>query len=743
MSKKPIALIAIATILTLTACSTTQRQYSLDIKLNPKEHHILGRTTITLDPKSLSKTNDEIVVYFELNAELKIQSITAENANLVSHEIESNDETKSDNPHDDITKTRLRHTVKLTNIGRNPRLIVNYQGNLNQDIASGEKRGQIHNFNVSAHIGQEGVYLTDRGGWYPRISLDHEDADDDRDPATELADYKLTVQPVKGFEYVASLERHRKLFNRKNLYWRSPFPTDGLALTAGPRIRKTRRINGTTVHVVLDKTKQQNADLLFNATNEYLDKYEPLIGPYPYKEFTILESFFSSGFAFPTFTQLGPAVISMGKNALRHGYLDHELLHSWWGNGLYVDPRDGNWCESLASYGGNYYGYILDGDQEGARKVRRDASHSLSNIPNGKDKPLNTYGQKDGAGRSIAYTKGAVIFDMLARDIGQQNFWNALKHLHKTRMGTHVNWTDLKNAFQQECGRDLTEFYDQWIENGGAPQFKLAAATYSQSTKTFTVTVKQTGKPFHVILPLRLDYENAQATITGVEMKSPEQSFNIPTNHAPTTVTLDPEYHVFRKVPPNQRIPTTATTKRGGKITVIRNESEMNDAYETVLKDFTKNAKDKTIKSPEEVTDEDLNERNVLILGHAVWNQRISDFLGMPMRFGSCFANSPTDSSESDDPFLAFGRNSFSIDGKTFAGSDYAILATVHHPTRTGGGITIYTGQSERSLANAGLLGFYGNSILVFKTKEGEERSEVVHRKDIESFEQIEVTQTP
>ena len=60
-----------------------------------------------------------------------------------------------------------------------------------------------------------------------------------------------------------------------------------------------------------------HAPRLLDAVAGYLDLYQPLIGPYPFRQFTIVENFFSSGFAFPGFTLLSSQVIQMGERGLR------------------------------------------------------------------------------------------------------------------------------------------------------------------------------------------------------------------------------------------------------------------------------------------------------------------------------------------------------------------------------------------------------------------------------------------
>ena len=43
----------------------------------------------------------------------------------------------------------------------------------------------------------------------------------------------------------------------------------------------------------------------------------------------------------------------------------HEILHNWWGNGVYVDWEEGNWCEGLTSYGADHAAKEEQGFTEG------------------------------------------------------------------------------------------------------------------------------------------------------------------------------------------------------------------------------------------------------------------------------------------------------------------------------------------------------------------------------------------
>ena len=136
-----------------------------------------------------------------------------------------------------------------------------------------------------------------------------------------------------------------------------------------------------TLHALLRPESAAHAPALLDAVASYLDLYQPLIGPYPFRQFTVVENFFSSGFAFPGFTLLSSQVIEMGERGLRPGYLDHELLHNWWGNGVLPSRESGHWAEALATYGANYMRPVLEGRSEQGRAQRRSVAEALSGDP--------------------------------------------------------------------------------------------------------------------------------------------------------------------------------------------------------------------------------------------------------------------------------------------------------------------------------------------------------------------------
>lgn len=704
---------------------------AVDLRLDPAAHTLDARASLELrrlEPPAGPER--KMLVELKLHPDLVLDSVETDDAMLLARKSRKGRASKRDK--DTVVPTT--HRLLLEGPGETIRLNLGYRGTLFQDVAAGEKEGEIHNFAVSAHIGTDGVYLDGDGYWYP-VLVQPEDAD----PASELTDYRLTADPVEGFELIAGLEREQDGADSR-LRWSSPFPLDGMVLLGGPLVRASRPHGEVRLHAVLAPGKEAVAQDILDATAEYLDRYVPLVGPYPFHEFTVLEAFFSSGFAFPTCTQIVGSQLSEHKQYRRHGYLDHELLHNWWGNGILVDREDGNWCEGLASYMGNYYGYVLDGDEAGARKERRNQSNFLSSLEPDEDKPLGTFGLEDGAGRGVGYMKAAAVFHMLERRIGADAMFAGLRLLTAERMGKFTNWEHLREAMERASGAVLGPFFEQWVRRGGAPLLSLESAAWQPGSEELRLSISQGPTDFALDVPVRLFYGERTVDMV-VSVDAPIDEVVVPCESAGlTAVELDPDYHVFRKLRPEEAMPTSSLTKRGEKLLIVVPAEKLSDPYQQVVDSFTravlldendapKKGHEVEVRKSAEVDAEDLAASSVLIIGDAVRASAVQRLLER--------THSP----------VTWTDAGFRIEDDAYEGPGHAVLMTVHHPDREKAGVTVYLGNSTAALANARVLSFYGNSLLVFESPVTEQApaadgggmppTKVVRRMDFEFHDRI------
>ncbi len=679
----------------------------IEVRMDPAAHRLVGRTVLDLvrtDGDALPAGQKPVSLELLLHPDLKITQLQTSGARG-----KYRGTVKTDPSDEDAEFAPRKHVVLLDNAVDSLTLFVEYQGELFQDVSAGEVLGEIHNVTMRAHIGEEGIYLAD-GYWYPKPV-----ADEGADPI--LGDYVLIADPVPGLELAASAQRDPVLSAQTGwLAWRTPYPVDGMVLVGGPHEIHQATHNHVAINLHLKPSQAAHVEGLIDAVRRNLDRYEPLIGPYPAEEFAIVDNFFSSGFAFPTFTLLSSDVINMGKRLqTRHGMLDHEILHCWWGNGVHVDPRDGNWCEALTSYATNYYGYVLDGDEENARRKRRNYAHFLGRLKPEDDKPLDTFDREDGCGRGVGYKKGAMVFHMLARKIGQENFWAAMRRMTEEYVGAYASWDDIRRVCEESAGLSLETFFRQWVRGNGAPGLSVESARYDSADQTLTLALSQGEPTFELEVPIHITHAGGSRDVV-VPLGTAFEEITVPLEIAPISVELDPDYHVFRKVPLEDIIPTTAGTRYGSSFACVLRAGEVQESYTSLQSIFQRSFEEnecitRTVGSIETGA---LAERCALILGDAVHDPYVAGFLSaieFPVRFT---------------------EEGFEFDGVTYADTGHAVLCTAAHPGVAGGGVTVLYANSDGAIPAARTVPMYDRSLVIFKNRRPVLRRDFEHRRIVQ-----------
>jgi hypothetical protein len=586
-----------------------------------------------------------------------------------------------------------------------PELAIRYRGVLRQDWAAGERPGEIHNFRVSAHIGTEGIYLSEEAAWYPRLArLDEDGPPEERRSGTGRTDFETRVRGVPGMLLVASGNRVDSARPREagaDETWRTPFPLHGLTIAGGPKSAHHLRAHGVDLYALLGEDSSAFGERLLEAAASYLALYQPLLGPYPFRELTIVENFFSSGFAYPGFTLLSSQVLQMGEGSLRPGYLDHELLHAWWGNGVLGEPDGAAWWEALTSYCANLMRPTLEGRPEETRAQRRSILEGLSQLSSKADRPLATFGLEDGASGFIGYQKGSLVFAQLARELGQETLWYALRTLAATRMGEPTSWRDLQVAFERASGRDLDEAFDLWVRGSGLPDLSPRSLAWDASNGTLRLTLGEPAQLAVSRLPLRLHHEGS---IVDVEVSVPAGATELVVRSAarPLRVEVDPDFETLRRIPEAVWMPAISGLRPPRHLRVLRGGAESAEAeklYDVVAAELQGRFEDAALVEESRIgaTPESTGPGHVLVLGDASALPWVSELLAtIDLRIDTA------------------GRR-FSFEGAVHTDPAAAVLACVRRPQEPGAQVCVYWGNSPAALARSHLLTFYGgDSLLVF-----------------------------
>ncbi len=359
--------------------------------------------------------------------------------------------------------------------------------------------------------------------------------------------------------------------------WDCPHPMEEVYLVAGPWKLHQRSQDGVMVQTF---TYAQTDSALYtrylDGTARYLKLYGGLIGPYPFEKFALVENFWQTGFGMPSFTLLGDRVIRL-PFILDTSY-GHEILHDWWGNGVFVKEEEGNWCEGLTVYGADYLYKVKEGARA-ARDYRLNCLTAYLDYVNaGKEIPLSRFrGRHDFATQAIGYSKSMMVIHQLRRRVGEERFWEALRAFYRRNLWRRASWSDLLASFHDVAGIDPAPFLRQWIERTGAPRISVSGVACVPESGGFRVSAtleqtlpdgSQSGEPFDVNAPVRLDWADRDST-WDVPLSTWKTAWSVRVDRPPVRLEVDPDFDMLRRIDRDEIPPTLSRVLGSDSVTVV------------------------------------------------------------------------------------------------------------------------------------------------------------------------------
>jgi aminopeptidase N len=339
--------------------------------------------------------------------------------------------------------------------------------------------------------------------------------------------------------------------------WDSPEPQQEVLLVAGAWTEHGRDAAPVSLHVFLREDDPALAERYLAAGARYLGMYDRLLGPYPYPKFAVVENSWETGYGMPSFTLLGPRVLRLP--FIVDTSYPHEILHDWWGNGVYVDPRGGNWCEGLTAYLADHL--LAEQAGRGADYRRTALQRYADYVGEHRDFAVREFrARHDPQTEAIGYDKVLMVFHMLRARVGDERFVGALRALYREQRFREASFADVARVMGAAAGEDLAPFFAQWIDRPGAPALRVESAQVVARGDGRAVELAlaqvQGGAPFAIDVPVYLTLPStAEAVRRTVRMTEARQRFTIPVDDAPVRLDVDPELDVFRRVDPAELPP--------------------------------------------------------------------------------------------------------------------------------------------------------------------------------------------
>jgi hypothetical protein len=416
-------------------------------------------------------------------------------------------------------------------------------------------------FGVTATISEKGSFLLAGAGWYPEL-------------VNSSASYRVTVTAPSGLIAVtAGRSLGHRIKNGKTVSdWEVNYPVEGLSLSVARYVVEEKSVGDVTVATYLLPQNRHLAAAYLAATAEYLSLYSDLFGAYPFQKFAVVENFFPTGYGFPSYTLMGGRVLQLP--FIVGTSLGHEIAHCWWGNGVYVDATQGNWSEGLTTYVADYRFKEMK-SREAARDHRRQWLRNYSTlVAPQNDFALDRFQSRyDPITRTIGYDKGAMVFHMIRRALGEEAFWGALRDTYRNRLFKRTSWSDLQDAFETRGKRSLQEFFDQWVYRRGAPRFSLDGVRAEHTGSIWKVKGQIIQRWPYFSFPLGLALKTRKQTaVQKIFVSGRAVSFELNSDHRPKKLIADPEDDIFRRLSPSEIPPAVNALKSSPSVMTVLSE---------------------------------------------------------------------------------------------------------------------------------------------------------------------------
>ena len=524
--------------------------HSLDVTLQPGTAGIEVRDTVTLPqghPQSLT---------FSLHPALT-PTLRGDNTRLVELARQADSKQPAIQASAGIVPRRYRLDLAQ---GENT-FTLHYTGNIDHALQSrGEEYARSFQ-ETRGIISPQGVFLSGASLWYPYM--------DDTQVTFDLVVH--LPEAWKSMSQGKLLDSDTAADSRPAEHWHASNPQEEIYLIAGPFIAYSSVTRDVTAMVLLREADAALAQKYLDATHEYVTLYDTLIGPYPFEKFAMVENFWETGYGMPSFTLLGSRVIRF-PFILTSSY-PHEILHNWWGNGVYVDYDSGNWSEGLTSYLADH---LIKEQVGGGSEYRRNVLQKYTDyVSRQEDFPLTTFRSRHSARtEAIGYGKTLMLFHMLRRQLGDEVFSKGLRDFYRQQRFRVAGFSDVQDSFAAVAGEPLNAFFEQWVQRSGAPRLRVSNARTKPHGNGYRLSAEieqlQSGPAYTLELPVAVHMESVdKAYQTTVTIGKRQQTINLSLTARPLQLDVDPEFDIFRRLHRNEIPPAVSQAMGAERVLVI------------------------------------------------------------------------------------------------------------------------------------------------------------------------------
>lgn len=324
-----------------------------------------------------------------------------------------------------------------------------------------------------------------------------------------------------------------------------------VTLVCGPftELKDRAPETGVDVYYYAPKGREEDTRRSLGRTPEMIDFFSRRIGvPYPHRRYSqvFVHDFIFGGMENTTATTLTSEAMLDARAAADHdveSLVCHELAHQWWGDLLTCRE----WPEAWLNEGfATYFEYVWREHTRGRDEADVDLLGDLDAylgeagtyqrpiVCRQYEEPIDLFDRH-------LYEKGGRVLHMLRHELGEDNFWRALRLYGERHARGSVETRDLARAIEEATSRNLDWFFDQWVGSPGHPELE-GAWEWDADKKVGTLRLeqKQSGdRPHRFTTRVLFEVEGGEREDT-IDVNQRSHAFEFHLAARPTQVVFDP-----------------------------------------------------------------------------------------------------------------------------------------------------------------------------------------------------------
>lgn len=277
----------------------------------------------------------------------------------------------------------------------------------------------------------------------------------------------------------------------------------------------------------------------YSVAANVLDYFINTIGPYSYAKLANMQAKTQWG-GLENAGTIAYFENSVTGNKTVEPLIAHEIAHQWFGNSATEKSWNHVWLsEGFATYFCILYLESVYGDDRRKEELAIDKKE-IFDYYRDNPSPIIDLTIKDPMQvlSTNTYQKGGWVLNMLRYTLGDETFWEGIRKYYATYQNSNALTGDFQQVMEAVSGRDLENFFQQWLFTKGHPQLKWKWE-YKKGEVIMNISQMQEHHTF--LFPLEIGLvKDGVTTIETIQMDEPSKSFRIKSKDQPDLIVLDP-----------------------------------------------------------------------------------------------------------------------------------------------------------------------------------------------------------